>query len=287
MGCGQAGRNASPAARKPSLPSPRQSADRSRDGEDRVAESSPRRNLWRRRGVQGQKDSRTPRVVTPSRGDQRRDDGRQVNQSRSNSPAALVAPPPSAELPLLVVVNEAAAVAGVEGGGVGAEPGSVPPTLRSRSERSLVTDLPIDCTLPASHRVAGSFSEDRIQRSSPGRSSVSRGSSLRSSSSRRRRQSASRSRGRDDRPPVVLRPRDSPSRRGAIPAGGVERMSPRPPPGGRVPHPPPRRVVTRGSRGLSQGSVPGSQGQWRSPGVGRGGGGAGGWGMAPPSRPNL
>ena len=249
--------------------------------------SSPRRKLRRRRGGQGQKDTRSPREDTPARGDQRRDGVRRVNQSRSNSPAVLVALPPSVELPLLVVVDEAAAVAGVEGGDGGAERGSVPPTLRSRSERSIVTELPIDRTLPASHRVAVSPSDGRVQRSSPGRSPASRGSSLRSASSRRGRQSASRSPAREDRPPVVLRPRDSPSRGGAIPPGGAGRMSPRPPPRGRVPHPPPCRVETRGSRGLSQGSLQGRQGQWRSPGEGRGGGGAGGGGMAPPSRPSL
>ena len=288
MGRGQAGRNASPAAHKPTLPPPRQSADRLRDGGGRVAVSSPRRKPRRRRGGQGQEDTRTPRGDTPARGDQRRDGARRVNQSRSNSPAVLVAHPPSVELPLLVVVHETAAVAGVEGGGDGAERGSVPPTLRSRSERSIVTELPIDRTLPASHRVAVSPSDGRVQRSSPGRSpSGSRGSSLRSASSRRGRQSATRSPAREDRPPVVLRPRDSPTRRGASPAGGADRTSPRPPPRGRVPPPPPRRVETRSSRGKGQGSVQGRQSQRRSPGGGGGGGGNGGGGVAPPSRSNL
>ena len=125
LGHGQAGRNASPAARKPPLPPPRQSADRSRDGGGRVAVSSPRRKTRRRRGGQGQEDTRTPRGDAPAREGQRRDRARRVDPSRSNSPAVLVAQPPSVELPLLVAVDRTVAVAGAAGGGYGAERGRV------------------------------------------------------------------------------------------------------------------------------------------------------------------
>ena len=123
MGHGQAGRNASPAARKPPLPPARQSGYGSRDGGGPVAVSSPRRKTRRRRGGQGQEDTRTPRGNTPARGGQRRDRARRVDQSRSSSPAVLVAQPPSIVLPLLKVVDWTEAVAGAAGRGDGAERG--------------------------------------------------------------------------------------------------------------------------------------------------------------------
>ena len=174
---------------------------------------------------------------------------------------------------------------------------------RSRSERSIVSELPIDRTQPASHREAVPPSSSRggdrprevitgvadggALRNSSGRSpSGGRGASpTRSASSRGGGQSAPRSPSREDRSPVVLRPRESPTRRGASQDGGAGHTSPRGPPRGRTPPPHPQGSRGRGQAGRvvnTRYPGQGKQNQRRSPGRGNRARGGGGRGAAPP-----